>query len=241
MRAKLPEREPELLKWWEETDIYGKVQAKNQGKPKFILHDGPPYANGNIHLGTTLNKILKDIIIKYRSMAGYDAPYVPGWDTHGLPIEQQAIKNLGINRNKINAVEFRQLCRDYALKYVDIQREQFKRLGVRGDWDNPYLTLKPEFEAAQLGIFGAMAHKGYIYKGLKPVYWCVDCQTALAEAEIEYQMIDHLLFMSSLLLRTARGFCRRTVLWLSGLQRPGLYRLTWAFASILNTFMFCLS
>ena len=187
MRAKLPEREPELLKWWEETDIYGKVQAKNQGKPKFVLHDGPPYANGNIHLGTTLNKILKDIIIKYRSMAGYDAPYVPGWDTHGLPIEQQAIKNLGINRQQISTVEFRHLCRDYALKYVDIQREQFKRLGVRGDWDNPYLTLKPEFEAAQLGVFGAMAQKGYIYKGLKPVYWCVDCQTALAEAEIEYQ------------------------------------------------------
>lgn len=187
MRAKLPQREPAILEHWQEMDIYGKVQEKNQGKPKFILHDGPPYANGNIHLGTTMNKILKDIIVKYHSMAGYDAPYVPGWDTHGLPIEQQAIKNLGINRHQKTAVEFRQMCREYALKYVEIQKGQFKRLGVRGDWDNPYLTLKPEFEAAQIGVFGAMAQKGYIYKGLKPVYWCTDCQTALAEAEIEYQ------------------------------------------------------
>lgn len=187
MRAKLPEREPEFLERWEKEDIYRQVQEKNQGKPKFILHDGPPYANGNIHLGTTLNKILKDIIIKYHSMAGYDAPYTPGWDTHGLPIEQQAIKNLGLNRHEVSTVEFRQNCRDYALKYVDIQRGQFKRLGVRGDWDDPYLTLKPEFEAAQIGVFGEMARKGYIYKGLKPVYWCSDCQTALAEAEVEYQ------------------------------------------------------
>ena len=187
MRAKLPEREPEFLERWEKEDIYRQVQEKNQGKPKFVLHDGPPYANGNIHLGTTMNKILKDIIIKYHSMSGYDAPYIPGWDTHGLPIEQQAIKNLGINRHEISTVEFRHNCRDYALKFVDIQRGQFKRLGVRGDWENPYLTLKPEFEAAQIGVFGAMAHKGYIYKGLKPVYWCADCQTALAEAEVEYQ------------------------------------------------------
>lgn len=187
MRAKLPQREPDILKQWQDMDIYELVQEKNQGKEKFILHDGPPYANGNIHLGTTLNKIIKDFIVKYHSMAGYDAPYVPGWDTHGLPIEQQAIKNLGINRQDKSIVEFRQMCRDYALKYVDIQREQFKRLGVRGDWDNPYLTLKPEFEAAQIGVFGGMAQKGYIYKGLKPVYWCADCKTALAEAEVEYQ------------------------------------------------------
>lgn len=187
MRAKLPEREPNILEHWEKTDIYHQVQAKNTGKKKFILHDGPPYANGNIHLGTTLNKILKDIIVKYHSMGGYDAPYVPGWDTHGLPIEQQAIKNLGINRHEKSVVEFRQSCRDYALKYVDTQRSQFKRLGVRGDWENPYLTLNPEFEASQIGVFGEMAQKGYIYKGLKPVYWCADCQTALAEAEVEYQ------------------------------------------------------
>ncbi|MDN5325576.1 MAG: isoleucyl-tRNA synthetase [Moorella sp. (in: firmicutes)] len=186
MRANLPQREPEILKFWEEIDIYGKVQEANRGKPKFILHDGPPYANGHLHLGHTLNKILKDIIIKYHSMNGYDAPYVPGWDTHGLPIEQQAIKNLGLNRHAVDVVEFRNRCRDYALKYVNIQREEFKRLGVRGDWEHPYLTLEPEYEAIQIGVFGEMAKKGYIYKGLKPVYWCTDCETALAEAEVEY-------------------------------------------------------
>ncbi|MGI6285407.1 Isoleucine--tRNA ligase [Moorella humiferrea] len=186
MRANLPQREPEILKFWEEQDIYRRVQEANKGKPKFILHDGPPYANGHIHLGHTLNKILKDIIVKYHSMNGFDAPYVPGWDTHGLPIEQQAIKDLGLDRRAVDVVEFRNRCRDYALKYVNIQREEFKRLGVRGDWDNPYLTLDPEYEAVQIGVFGEMAKKGYIYKGLKPVYWCTDCETALAEAEVEY-------------------------------------------------------
>ncbi|HNX29149.1 MAG TPA: isoleucine--tRNA ligase [Syntrophomonadaceae bacterium] len=186
MRANLPAREPEILKNWETTDIYARVQEKNNGRPKFILHDGPPYANGSIHLGHTLNKVLKDIIIKYHSMTGFDTPYIPGWDTHGLPIEQQAIKALGLDRNKTDIVKFRQHCRDYALKYVDIQREGFKRLGVRGDWDHPYLTLNQEFEAIQIKVFGEMALKGYIYKGLKPVYWCYDCETALAEAEVEY-------------------------------------------------------
>ncbi len=186
MRANLPKREPEILEFWNEIDIYKKVQEANTGKPQFILHDGPPYANGNIHLGHTLNKVLKDIIVKFYSISGYDSPYVPGWDTHGLPIEQQAIKNMGIDRHRTDIVEFRRHCRDYALKYVDLQREQFKRLGVRGDWDNPYLTLNPEFEAIQIKVFGEMAKKGYIYKGLKPVYWCGDCETALAEAEIEY-------------------------------------------------------
>jgi isoleucyl-tRNA synthetase len=186
MRANLPKREPEILEFWNEIDIYKKVQEANAGKPQFILHDGPPYANGNIHLGHTLNKVLKDIIVKFYSISGYDSPYVPGWDTHGLPIEQQAIKNMGLDRHRTDIVEFRRHCRDYALKYVDLQREQFKRLGVRGDWDNPYLTLNPEFEAIQIKVFGEMAKKGYIYKGLKPVYWCGDCETALAEAEIEY-------------------------------------------------------
>lgn len=187
MRANLPQREPEFLKKWEEMDIYHKQLEKNKGKPKWILHDGPPYANGGIHLGTALNKILKDIIVKYHSMAGYETPYVPGWDTHGLPIESRAIKELGLKRHEVGAVKFRQACRSFALKYLDIQREAFKRLGVRGDWSNPYLTLNPEFEAKQIEVFGEMAKKGYIYKGLRPVYWCADCETALAEAEIEYQ------------------------------------------------------
>ena len=187
MRANLPNKEPEILDFWNKIDVYARVQEKNAGKPTFILHDGPPYANGDIHLGHTLNKVLKDMIIKHRSMSGYDSPYIPGWDTHGLPIEQQAIKNLGLDRKRTDVVEFRKHCREYALKYVDIQSEQFQRLGVRGNWDNPYLTLKPEFEAIQIKVFGEMAHKGYIYKGLKPVYWCGDCETALAEAEIEYQ------------------------------------------------------
>jgi isoleucyl-tRNA synthetase len=186
MRANLPKREPEILKFWEKIDIYKKVQEKNAGNEQFILHDGPPYANGDIHLGHTLNKVLKDIIVKQKSMLGYDAPYVPGYDTHGLPIEQQAIKNLGLDRHRTDVLEFRRFCKEYALKYVDIQGEQFKRLGVRGDWANPYLTLKPEFESIQIKVFGEMAKKGYIYKGLKPVYWCGSCETALAEAEVEY-------------------------------------------------------
>lgn len=186
MRGNLPQREPETLKAWEEMDIYQKVQDGNKGKPKFILHDGPPYANGNIHLGTALNKILKDMIVKFYSMAGYDAPYVPGWDTHGLPIEQQAIKNLGLKREEIHPVAFRKKCAEYAMKYVEIQKKQFQRLGVRGKWEDPYLTLTPEYEAMQIRVFGEMAKKSFIYRGLKPVYWCSDCQTALAEAEVEY-------------------------------------------------------
>jgi len=187
MRGNLPQKEPEILEKWSRMDLYEVVQEKTQGRPKFILHDGPPYANGNIHMGHTLNKVIKDMIIKFHSMAGFDVPYVPGWDTHGLPIEQQAIKALGLNRHAQDPVEFRKCCRDYALKYVDIQKEQFKRLGVRGDWDHPYVTLDAKFEAVQIGVFGEMAKKGYIYKGLKPVYWCPHCETALAEAEIEYE------------------------------------------------------
>ncbi|MEI7884813.1 MAG: isoleucine--tRNA ligase [Clostridia bacterium] len=187
MRGNLPKMEPSVLEFWEKENIYTHIQKANAGKAKFILHDGPPYANGNIHLGTTLNKILKDIIIKYKSMNGFDAPYIPGWDTHGLPIEIQAIKNLKIDRSTVDVVDFRNQCADYARKFVDVQKSSFKRLGVRGDWENPYLTLNPEFEAAQIGVFGEMAEKGYIYKGLKPVYWCSDCETALAEAEVEYQ------------------------------------------------------
>ena len=189
MRGNLPTREPEFLKEWEEQDIYHLVEKHNAGKPKFILHDGPPYANGDIHTGHVLNKVLKDIIIKYKSMSGFDAPYTPGWDTHGLPIEQKAIKEFGINRHEVDKATFRKKCEEFALNCVDNQRNQFKRLGVRGDWENPYITLQKDFEAAQIGAFGEMAKKGYIYKGKKPVYWCADCETALAEAEVEYA--DH--------------------------------------------------
>ena len=189
MRANLPQREGAFLEKWEEMDIYNKQLSKNEGKPKFVLHDGPPYANGGIHLGTSLNKILKDFIIKFYSMNGYQTPYIPGWDTHGLPIEQRAIKELGLKRHEVGPIKFREACKGFAKKYVDLQRQAFKRLGVRADWNNPYITLKPEFEAEQIKIFGEMAKKKYIYKGLKPVYWCPSCETALAEAEIEYA--DH--------------------------------------------------
>ena len=186
MRAGLPKREPDMLQEMYDHDLYHKLMKKNEGKPTFVLHDGPPYANGNIHIGTALNKILKDIIVKHRNMTGYCAPYVPGWDTHGLPIESAILKNKKIKRDELTTSEFREKCKEYALDFVDKQREQFKRLGVLGEWENPYLTLKPEFEAKQVEIFGKMAEKGYIYKGMKPVYWCPADQTALAEAEIEY-------------------------------------------------------
>nr|WP_317411956.1 isoleucine--tRNA ligase [uncultured Solibaculum sp.] len=187
MRAGLPKREPEMLKKWEQENRYQALMQHNEGKPLFVLHDGPPYANGDVHLGTALNKTLKDIIIRYKNMSGFQAPYVPGWDTHGLPTELKARARAGVdNSTTISPVELRNICRDFALGYLDDQRNQFKRLGAMGEWDNPYITLKPEYEAKQIEIFGEMALKGYIYKGLKPVYWCTDCETALAEAEVEY-------------------------------------------------------
>ena len=186
MRGNLPQREPETLAYWEEIDLYNSLKEKHKGKTPFILHDGPPYANGDLHMGHALNKILKDIIIRYKNLQGFYAPYVPGWDTHGLPIELQAIKKLGINRHTVGEVKFREACRGFAIKNVENQKKQFKRLGVIGDWDNPYLTLKNEFVAKQIEVFGKMAENGLIYKGLKPVYWCPHCETALAEAEIEY-------------------------------------------------------
>ncbi len=186
MRGNLPKREPETQSKWEEMNIYEKVQKRTSGRPLFVLHDGPPYANGNIHMGHALNKILKDFIVRYKSMSGFHAPYVPGWDTHGLPIEQ-ALTNKGVKRKEMTIAEFRKLCEKYAYEQVDSQRTQFKQLGVRGDWDNPYITLKPEYEAQQIKVFGDMAKKGYIYKGKKPVYWSPSSESALAEAEIEYQ------------------------------------------------------
>ena len=186
MRAGLPKKEPAMLEDWEKNDLYNNLIKHNDGKPKFVLHDGPPYANGNIHMGTALNKIIKDIIIRDKNMEGFQAPYVPGFDTHGLPIELKALSSLGEKKKDISKLELRQICEKFATEHIDIMSDQFKRLGVIGDFEHPYLTLKPEFEARQIEIFGEMAKKGYIYKGLKPVYWCPDCRTALAEAEIEY-------------------------------------------------------
>ncbi|MDI6870077.1 MAG: isoleucine--tRNA ligase [Bacillota bacterium] len=188
MRAGLPQREPEIQKRWEEEHLYERVQerARREGRPKFVLHDGPPYANGHVHIGTAMNKILKDMVVRYKTYRGFHSPYVPGWDTHGLPIESRVIKDLNLNRHAVGPVEFRQKCREYALKFLDIQREEFQRLGVWGDWEHPYVTLEPHYEARQIEVFGGMALRGYIYKGLKPVYWCTTCETALAEAEIEY-------------------------------------------------------
>ncbi|MFS5691403.1 isoleucine--tRNA ligase [Streptococcus agalactiae] len=189
MRAGLPNKEPQWQEAWDQADIYKKRQALNEGKPAFHLHDGPPYANGNIHVGHALNKISKDIIVRSKSMSGFRAPYVPGWDTHGLPIEQVLAKK-GVKRKEMDLAEYLEMCRDYALSQVDKQRDDFKRLGVFADWENPYITLTPDYEADQVRVFGAMADKGYIYRGAKPVYWSWSSESALAEAEIEYHDID---------------------------------------------------
>ncbi len=186
MRGNLPTREPERQAKWEEEKMYEKVQAHTEGRPLFVLHDGPPFANGDIHMGHALNKVLKDIINRYKSMSGFHVPYVPGWDTHGLPIETALTKSGKVNRKKMSVADFRKLCEEYAHKQIDRQREQFMRLGVRGDWWNPYITLNKEYEAQQIKVFGEMAKKGYIYKGKKPVYWSPSSESALAEAEIEY-------------------------------------------------------
>ena len=189
MRAGLPNKEPKWQQEWEEANIYAKRQQLNEGKPSFNLHDGPPYANGNIHVGHAMNKISKDIIVRSKSMSGFRAPYVPGWDTHGLPIEQVLSKK-GVKRKEIPLTEYLEMCREYALSQVDKQRNDFKRLGVSADWENPYITLKPAYEAAQIRVFGAMADKGYIYRGAKPVYWSWSSESTLAEAEVEYKDVE---------------------------------------------------
>jgi isoleucyl-tRNA synthetase len=189
MRADLPKREPILLDKWQKEDLYVKVLKARDGQKKYVLHDGPPYANGDIHIGHSLNKILKDIIIKYQTMKGCYSYYVPGWDCHGLPVEHQLFKELGITKTEIDQVVFRKKAYDYAMRYVKIQRDQFKRLGVFGDWENPYLTLDRAYEADIISSFGNLVKNGYVYKGLKPVNWCYVCETALAEAEVEYE--DH--------------------------------------------------
>jgi isoleucyl-tRNA synthetase len=189
MKANLPQREPEMLAWWEQHKLYERIQEAATGRPRYVLHDGPPYANGRIHIGHALNKILKDIIVKSKTMAGFHAPYVPGWDCHGLPIEHQVMKELGEKKKDLDATAIRRLCRDYADKYVNIQRDEFKRLGVFGEWQHPYLTMTPSYEATIIREFGKFVERGGVYKGLKPVLWCTQDQTALAEAEVEYD--DH--------------------------------------------------
>lgn len=191
MRGNLPEKEPKIKEAVLDNGLYEKMLKKNEGKKSYVLHDGPPYANGEIHMGHALNKVLKDTIVRFKNLQGYYTPYVPGYDTHGLPTEKKAIQKLGIKREEMSVSKFRDICHDFALEYVGKQTEGFQRLGVLGDWEHPYITLEPEFEARQIGVFADMYQKGYIYKGLKPVYWCTDCETALAEAEIEYKDVDN--------------------------------------------------
>ena len=187
MRAGLPKREPEMLRRWEEMDIYGEMLKKNEGKPLFNLHDGPPFSNGALHMGHALNKSIKDFITRCYAMRGYYTPYIPGWDNHGMPIESAIIKEQKLNHKAMSVADFRSACHDYANHYIDVQREGFKRMGVIGDWEHPYKTMDPGFEAMETRVFGKMYKNGHIYKGLKPVYWCAHDETALAEAEIEYK------------------------------------------------------
>ena len=190
MKADLVTREPARLKKWETAGLYAAIQAQRAGAEKFVLHDGPPFANGDVHIGTALNKILKDIIIKYKTLRGFSAPYVPGWDCHGLPIEFKVTQDMRkAGDTASDAATIRKACEAYARKYIDIQRAQFKRLGVLGDWDNPYLTLTKEYEADELRLFADIVEQGFVYRGKKPVYWSIPCRTALAEAEVEYK--DH--------------------------------------------------
>src|SRR5881394_2405976 len=187
MKADLAQREPAMVRAWEERRTYAKLRALARGRPRFVLHDGPPYANGAIHIGHAVNKILKDIVVKSRSLDGFDSPYIPGWDCHGLPIELQVEKKHGRPGHKLDAQAFRAACRAYAHEQIHLQRADFKRLGVLGDWDRPYLTMSPGYEAQQLRAFGRIIRNGHLYKGAKPVHWCLDCRSALAEAEVEYE------------------------------------------------------
>src|SRR5919112_1713441 len=187
MKANLPQNEPKRLEQWRGMNLYQLIREKSAGRPKFVLHDGPPYANGRIHIGHALNKTLKDIVVKSRTMLGFDSPYVPGWDCHGLPIEHAVGKELGSKRAQMSSAEIRRACRQFAAKYVDVQREDFVRLGVFGDWDHPYLTMSFDYEADIAGALGRFFETGAVYKGLKPVHWCTYDQSALAEAEVEYR------------------------------------------------------
>jgi len=206
MKADLPKREPIFFKDWQAKDIYRLIQDKSKGSPKYILHDGPPYANGNIHIGHALNKTLKDIIIKYKTMRGFSSAYIPGWDCHGLPIEHRLFKELGINKYQIPQADFRKKAYEYAMQFVGIQKEEFKRLGVFGDWENSYLTLAHDYEEAIVRSFSELVKKGYIYRGLKPVNWCYKCETALAEAEVEYENHTSASVYVKFRLEQAKGF-----------------------------------
>ena len=217
MRGNLPENEPKIQEKVFENDLYEKMLKKNEGKDPFVLHDGPPYANGEIHIGHALNKILKDTIVRYKNLKGYYTPFVPGYDTHGMPTEKKAIEKLGLNRDEIPVTTFRDTCKKFTMEYKDKQTEGFKRLGVLADWKNPYITYQPQMEAKQIGVFADMYKKGYIYKGLKPVYWCTDCETALAEAEIEYKDVDSLTAYVKFPVKDAKGLFDETdtyvVIW----------------------------
>ncbi|HEX9188203.1 MAG TPA: class I tRNA ligase family protein, partial [Vicinamibacteria bacterium] len=186
MKANLPQAEPRRLERWKAEDLYGRIRQARRGGPSFVLHDGPPYANGHIHLGTVLNKILKDVVVRSRTMSGHDAPYRPGWDCHGLPIELKVDRDLGAKKREMSPLAFRQACRAYAEKYVRIQREEFERLGVLGEWQDPYLTMSPGYQATIVRQLATFAEKGLVYKAKKSVHWCISCRTALAEAEVEY-------------------------------------------------------
>jgi len=189
MKANLPQTEPRMVERWEKEKLYARIRASRAGRPTYILHDGPPYANGRIHLGTAFNKILKDFFVKSKTMAGFDSPYVPGWDCHGLPIEIKVDSELGARKAHMPAIEIRRACRKYAEKYIDLQRQDFKRLGVFGQWEDPYLTMSAHYQSVIAGAFVDFLDRGYVYKGLKPVHWCIKDRTALAEAEVEYK--DH--------------------------------------------------
>ena len=190
MKGNLPEKEPHILAEWEKQNIYARIRQMRKGAPKYVLHDGPPYANGNIHIGHALNKTLKDIVVKFKTMRGYDSPYVPGWDCHGMPIEHQLFKEMNKTKHDVDQLKFRKMAHEFAMKFVNIQKEEFKRLGVFGDWNEPYLTLTPDYEKEIVASFNKLAREGFVYHGLKPINWCARCETALAEAEVEYE--DHL-------------------------------------------------
>ncbi|MDD5134546.1 MAG: class I tRNA ligase family protein, partial [Phycisphaerae bacterium] len=189
MKANLTQREPQQRKVWDKMGIYSKIMDSRSGCPQYTLHDGPPYANGDIHMGHVINKVLKDIVVKYKTMSGFKTPYIPGWDCHGLPIEVKVMAELGEKAKTMDKLEIRKLCKQYASKYVKLQSRQFKDLGIFGDFENPYLTLKPQYEAGMCEVFAELVSKGLVYKQLKPVHWSVSCQTALADAELEYQDI----------------------------------------------------